>query len=203
MTSIAVIDHGAGNLVSIGRGLERSGAAVTVVTTPEGLADVDGVVLPGVGNAAAAFDRIEASGFVEPLQRLEAPLLGICVGFQLLFDGSDEDDSGGLGLLPGRVRRLTAPRLPHIGWNDLAIVRPDPLLDGIGGEPLYFVHSYAPEPSEPGDVVATTDYPTAFAAVARRGHVAGVQFHPERSGNAGLRVLENFVTSCGTSRRAA
>ena len=205
MTRIAVIDHGAGNLVSIAQGLAVAGAEVEVVERPSGLEGADGIVLPGVGSAAAAFERITAAGFVGPLRSAVVPLLGVCVGLQLLFDGSDEDDAGGLGLIPGRVRRLQgAPRLPHIGWNDLAIVRPDPLFEGIAdGQTFYFVHSFAPVPDEPDTVVARSDYGQPFVAAARRGAVAGVQFHPERSGDPGLRILANFVGETGRADRAA
>jgi glutamine amidotransferase len=205
MTRIAVIDHGAGNLVSIAQGLAAAGAEVDVIDTPAGLGGADGIVLPGVGSAAAAFDRIDAAGFVEPLRATPLPLLGVCVGLQLLFDGSDEDDAGGLGLIPGRVRRLqNTPRLPHIGWNDLEHGRIDPLFAGIApGATFYFVHSYAPVPDDPGDVVARADYGTPFVAAARRGRVAGVQFHPERSGRPGLRVLANFVDGVGRVPHAA
>lgn len=202
MTRIAVIDHGAGNLVSIAQGLAAAGAEVDVIDGPAGIGGADGIVLPGVGSAAAAFERIDAAGFVEPLRATPLPLLGVCVGLQLLFDGSDEDDAGGLGLIPGRVRRLRdTPRLPHIGWNDLDHERPDPLFAGVpDGTTFYFVHSYAPVPDDPGDVVARADYGRPFVAAARRGRVAGVQFHPERSGRPGLRVLANFVDGV---RRAA
>jgi glutamine amidotransferase len=195
MTRIVVIDHGAGNLVSIAQGLAAAGARVAVIDDPAGIDGAAGIVLPGVGSAAAAFDRLDAAGFVEPLRHTPLPLLGVCVGLQLLFDGSDEDDAGGLGLIPGRVRRLRdTPRLPHIGWNDLEHLRPDPLFAGIPpGATFYFVHSYAPVPDEPGDVIARSDYGRPFVAAARRGRIAGVQFHPERSGRPGLRVLANFV----------
>ncbi len=205
MTRIAVIDHGAGNLVSIAQGLADVGAEPIVVTTPGALAGADGIVLPGVGSAAAAFDRIAAAGFVEPLQATLTPLLGVCVGLQLLFDGSEEDDAGGLGLIPGTVRGLRdTPRLPHIGWNDIATTHPDPLFGGIAaGETFYFVHSYAPVADDPADVIATSHYGRDFVAAARRGTVAGVQFHPERSGAAGLRILANFVAEAGSAADAA
>lgn len=205
MIRIAVVDHGAGNLVSVAQGLAAAGADPMVVDRPDGLSGVAGIVLPGVGSAAAAYRRLEEQGMVEPLRTTTLPLLGVCVGLQLLYDGSDEDDAGGLGLLPGRVRRLAhAPRLPHIGWNDLDVVRPDPLLAGVdGGTTFYFVHSFAPTPDDPESVVATCTYGAAFTAVARRGTVAGVQFHPERSGPDGLRVLSNFVAACEDAPDAA
>ena len=205
MTRIAVVDHGAGNLVSIAQGLEHAGASVSIAIGPDDLLGVDGVVLPGVGSVAAAWDRLVAQGLVDPLRSLQVPLLGVCVGLQLLFEGSEEDDGGGLGLIAGRVRRLEdTPRLPHIGWNDLEVVGVEPLLAGVaGGETFYFVHSYAPFPSDPETILATTSYGHQFAAVVRRGDVVGVQFHPERSGPAGLRVLANFVGSCRSRVRAA
>ena len=133
MTRIAVVDHGAGNLVSIAQALARVGAKVDLVASPGALDGFDGIVLPGVGSAAAAYRRLEAAGLVEPLRSIQLPVLGICVGFQLLFEGSDENGGGGLGRISGRVRRLRhAPRLPHIGWNDVTPLRPDPVLAGIG-----------------------------------------------------------------------
>jgi glutamine amidotransferase len=205
VTRVVVIDHGAGNLVSIAQGLAVAGAAVDVVDEPGGLEGAAGIVLPGVGSAAAAFTRIEAAGFVAPLRRTTVPLLGVCVGLQLLFDGSDEDDAGGLGLIPGRVRRLEdAPRLPHIGWNDLTFTRPDPLFRGISaGETFYFVHSYAPVTADPSTVLAVSRYGRPFVVSARRRQIAGVQFHPERSGRAGLQILENFVAEAGRAAHAA
>jgi len=205
MTRIAVVDHGAGNLVSITQGLEAIGAAATVVADPAGLAGADGIVLPGVGSAAVAFANLQAAGFVEPLRRATVPLLGVCVGLQLLFDGSDEDDAGGLGIIPGRVTMLRdATRLPLIGWNDLVVRRPDPLLRGIApGDTFYFVHSYAGVADDPSMVVATSEHGAPFVAVARSGSAAGVQFHPERSGPVGLRVLANFAAQCAEAADAA
>ena len=205
MTRIAVVDHGAGNLVSIAQGLQRAGAEVTVIERPAGLAEADGIVLPGVGSAAAAFARLADAGFVAPLGAVQVPLLGICVGLQLLFDGSDENSAPGLGLIPGRVQRLEdAPSLPHIGWNDIVFTRPDPLFTGIqSGEVFYFVHSYAPVPSSPDAVVATSEHGIPFVAAARSGRHVGVQFHPERSGDAGLQVLANFVAECEEATHAA
>ena len=155
--------------------------------------------------ALAAFDRLDRAGFVAPLRDTPLPLLGICVGLQLLFDGSDENSGGGLGLIPGRVRLLAGtPRLPHIGWNDVTPARPDPLFAGIAPRTtFYFVHSYAPVPDDPDSIAATTDYGREFTSAARRGRIAGVQFHPERSGPGGLRLLGNFVDECREAADAA
>jgi len=204
LTRIALIDHGAGNLVSAARGLERSGAQVVIVTDPAGLADCDGIVLPGVGTTGAAMARLRYQSLVPALEEWPGPLLGICVGLQLFFDSSDEDGTECLGFIPGTVSELpNAPLLPHIGWNDVAL-NPDPLFAGLGkSELFYFVHSYAPAASETGDVIGWSEYGSKFVAAARRDNRVGVQFHPERSGAAGLAVLANFVRSCGEERRAA
>jgi imidazole glycerol phosphate synthase glutamine amidotransferase subunit len=205
MTRIAIVDHGAGNLVSIARGVAESGVTADVVDTPTGLSGADGIVLPGVGSTAAAMRRVEEAGFGGPLRESRIPLLGICVGLQMFFDGSDEDGAAGLGLIAGRVVEIAdAPRLPHIGWNDVRRTRPDPLFTGIpDGEPFYFVHSYAPAPDDPDVILATTQYGSRIVAAARRGHLTGVQFHPERSGPMGLRLLANFVATCREAADAA
>jgi glutamine amidotransferase len=205
MSRLAVIDHGAGNLVSIAQGLRRAGADVTVATGASHLADVDGIVLPGVGTTGAAMERLEAAGLTAPLREYPGPLLGICVGLQLFFDVSEEDDGGScLGLIPGVVRRLQgAPLLPHIGWNDVAVAA-DPLFAGLGHDPaFYFVHSYAPQPQDESGVIGWTEYGSRFASAVRDGNRVGVQFHPERSGSAGLTVLANFVAACREADRAA
>lgn len=204
MIRVALVDHGAGNLVSAARGLERSGATVSVISDAAGLADADGVVLPGVGTTKAAMSRLEAQGLVEAIKQYPRPLLGICVGLQLFFETSDEDKTACLGLFGGTVSKLAgAPLLPHIGWNDVEL-HPDPLFEGLGSSELfYFVHSYAPVPTQSTDVIASASYGELFVAAARNGNRVGVQFHPERSGAAGLTVLGNFVDSCREARRAA
>lgn len=205
MTRIAVIDHGAGNLVSIAQGLQRTGAEAVVAETPADLAGADGVVLPGVGSTGAAMRRLEETGFVSPLRELDRPLLGICVGLQLFFESSDEDGTACLGLMGGRVEQLLdTPKLPHIGWNDLDFVRPDPLFAGIrAGTPFYFVHSYAVYPADEAVAVAMASYGKPFVAAARDGLRVGVQFHPERSGPDGMTVLANFVNGCREAADAA
>ena len=200
MTTVAVVDHGAGNLVSITQGLERAGARTVLAAEPREMEGVDGVVLPGVGTTGAAMERLDKAGFVQPLTEWRGPLLGICVGLQLFFDGSSEDDSACLGLMSGRVERLRdTPRLPHIGWNDLVITSDDPLWRGLPAEPtFYFVHSYAPSPTDTRLVTAQTQYGRRFCVAVRQGRRVGVQFHPERSGVNGLKVLSNFLSECRT-----
>lgn len=204
MTRIAVVDHGAGNLVSIAQGLERAGAEVVVSDSPSSMDRADGVVLPGVGTTGAAMARLTAAGMVKPLRQWQGPLLGICVGLQLFFEHSEEDATDALGLIPGRVARLEdAPLLPHIGWNDVAF-NSDPLFAGVPvGTTFYFVHSFAVVPEREETVIAKTTYGRPFAAAARSGQRVGVQFHPERSGQAGLRILANFVATCEESTDAA
>jgi glutamine amidotransferase len=194
--TIAVVDHGAGNLVSIGQGLTRAGADVVMATKPSDIVGVDSVVLPGVGATKTVMDGIDAAGLREPLTNLDVPLFGICVGMQVLFDSSDEDDANCLGLIPGVVRRLrNTPSLPHIGWNDLTIERPDPLFASVPDEPVYFVHSYAPEPADPATIIATSEHGERFVAAVRSGSVSGTQFHPERSGSVGLAIMANVVAA--------
>ncbi|MFL5754715.1 MAG: imidazole glycerol phosphate synthase subunit HisH, partial [Chloroflexota bacterium] len=197
---IAVVDYGAGNLVSIDQALTTVGADVVVATDADTLADADGLVVPGVGAAAPAMARLDAAGLTGPVRAWAAsdkPFLGVCLGLQLLFDGSDEDDATTLGILPGRTAELIqAPTLPHIGWNQVERTRDHPLFDGIAdGADFYFVHSYAGVPAATADdaVLARTDHGAPFVSAVARGPLLGVQFHPERSGRDGLRLLANFV----------
>ena len=194
MISVVVVDHGAGNLVSISQGLAASGARVEISSDPATIATADGVVLPGVGATATVMGGIIDSGLEETLQSLQVPVLGICVGMQVLFDRSEEDGARGLGVIPGVVRRLEGtPRLPHIGWND--VDGSHPLLKGTD-HTFYFVHSYAPFPDDPEVIIGFTDYEDVFVSAVASGNFYGVQFHPERSGSAGLRLLANFVSLC-------
>jgi imidazole glycerol-phosphate synthase subunit HisH len=203
---IVVVDYGAGNLVSIEQALDRVGAAVTIGHEAGDLRTADAVVVPGVGAARPAMERLRTHHMIEPLRAWLAgdrPFLGICLGLQLLFDASDEDGALTLGAIPGRTIRLeAAPTLPHTGWNQVDRTRDHPLFDGIAdGADFYFVHSYAGEPTgsggEPasgGDpVLATTEHGTRFTSAIARDGLLGVQFHPERSGDDGLRLLANFV----------
>ena len=197
---IAVVDYGAGNLVSIEQALTSVGSAVSVVRDAEALQEIDAVVVPGVGAAGPAMERLERRGLVEPIRAwiaADRPFLGICLGLQLLFEGSDEDGATTLGVLPGRTSRLVdAPTLPHIGWNQVVRTREHPLFDGIAdGADLYFVHSYAGVPAAAGEdaILARTEHGRSFVSAVATGRLVGVQFHPERSGTDGLRLLANFV----------
>ena len=199
---VAVIDYGAGNLVSIGQALSAVGADARIATGASGLADADLLVVPGVGAAAPAMARLVAQGLVDPIRawvRADRPFLGICLGLQLLFEGSDEDGAETLGLLPGRTVRLeNAPTLPHIGWNQVVRRRTHPAFEGIAdGADLYFVHSYVGRPAAGSEdvVVAETTHGSTFASVVGGGSLLGVQFHPERSGTDGLRLLANVVAA--------
>ena len=200
MTAIAVVDYGAGNLVSIEQALTRLGAAVRMATTAVDLDAADALIVPGVGAAAPAMARLEAQGLIEPIRdwiAADRPFLGICLGLQLLFEGSDEDEAVTLGVIPGRTVRLDdAPTLPHIGWNQVDRRREHPLFDRIPeGADAYFVHSYAGRPTREADdvVLATTTHGHPFVSAIARGNTMGVQFHPERSGDDGLTLLGNFL----------
>jgi len=203
---VAVVDYGLGNLRSVTRGLERADAAVTVTDEPAALASADGVVLPGVGAFGEGMDN--AGPFRDVLvEEAEAgtPLFGICLGMQMLLTTSEEadhegeGDAEGLDLVPGtNLRFPDTVKVPQMGWNDLAVERDHPLVDGVDGEYAYFVHSYYAEPDDDRAVVATTDYAGPFASIVANeaGNVFGTQFHPEKSGETGLRVLRNFVDIC-------
>jgi imidazole glycerol phosphate synthase glutamine amidotransferase subunit len=198
--SAAVVDYGAGNLVSIEQALVAAGADVHRATTGEAIGDPDLLVVPGVGAAAPAMDRLRDGGFVGPITdwiAADRPFLGICLGLQLLFEGSDEDGAETLGVLPGRTVRLEgAPTLPHIGWNQVDRRRDHPAFAGIEpGADFYFVHSYvgAPGPAADDAILARTDHGATFTSAVARGRLLGVQFHPERSGDDGLRLVANVV----------
>jgi len=195
-----VVDYGAGNLVSIDQAFERVGADVTIAREPDDLRSPDAVVVPGVGAARPAMERLDGMGLTGALRPWlggDRPFLGICLGLQLLFDASDEDGAETLGAIAGRTVRLdAAPTLPHIGWNQVERARPHALFDGIDdGADFYFVHSYAGDPGrDAGELVlATTDHGVPFVSAIARDALVGVQFHPERSGADGLRLLANFV----------
>jgi imidazole glycerol phosphate synthase glutamine amidotransferase subunit len=204
-----VVDYGAGNLVSIEQALVAAGADVRRVTSGDEIGDPDLLVVPGVGAAAPAMDRLRAGGFVEPITAwlaADRPFLGICLGLQLLFEGSDEDGAETLGVLPGRTVRLEpAPTLPHIGWNQVERTHEHPAFEGIARDAdFYFVHSYVGAPAAGGaDVVlAETEHGARFVAAVARGRLLGVQFHPERSGDDGLRLVANVVALAATAQGA-
>jgi glutamine amidotransferase len=203
VSTIAIIDHGAGNLVSVANALTAIGEQPIIVSEPHQLEGVDGIVLPGVGATSPAMKQLSSTGLDASLRTWQGPLLGICVGLQLLFDSSDEDGQPCLGLIGGIVEELDAATLPHMGWNDVRH-RDDPLFAGIpSGEPFYFVHSYAPVPDRGDEIIATANHGGIFVAAARSGDRVGVQFHPERSGPAGLHLLANFAASVAQARRVA
>jgi imidazole glycerol-phosphate synthase subunit HisH len=201
MTPIAIIDYGMGNLRSVQKAFERLGHAAEVTGDAERITRAPGVVLPGVGAFAACMTNLGAAGLVEPVKqviRAGRPFLGICLGMQLLFDESEEfGPVAGLGILPGRVVRFAADperKVPHMGWNSIRIVRRAPELAGIeDGAYVYFVHSYYPVPREADVVATTTPYGQEFASSVVRDNVFACQFHPEKSQQVGLRLLDNFV----------
>jgi imidazole glycerol-phosphate synthase subunit HisH len=198
---IALVDYGAGNLTSVRKAFEAAGARLSTAAAPEELGDADGVVVPGVGNFAATAE-LGADWHAAVLQAIDrgVPLFGICLGLQWLFGGSDEAPAvSGLALIPGTCARLpTGVKVPHVGWNALHVLRPSRLLDGIPSRTqVYFTHSYAAPVTT--ECVATTEHGALFAAAVERGNVMGVQFHPEKSGDAGLRIVRNFVASCSRS----
>jgi len=203
---VVLVDYGLGNLRSATRGLERAGATVEITDDPDAFHAADGVVLPGVGafsegmeNAAPLRDAL-----VEYADSGK-PLFGICLGMQMLLTSSEEaeregqGDAEGLDLVPGRnVRFAEGRKVPHMGWNELSVERDHPIVEGVDGEHAYFVHSYYARPDDERAVVATTDYGVDFPAVVANeaGNVFGTQFHPEKSGETGLRILRNFVDYC-------
>jgi glutamine amidotransferase len=193
-----IIDSGGANLASLRYALERQGARARLARSPDDLDGAARAILPGVGAAADAMSRLQSSGLGDAVRRYERPLLGICLGMQLLFERSDEGGTDCLGILPGRVTALVpAPGrpVPHMGWNTLQTLRPDPLLAGIDADDwVYFVHGYHVAAADAGAaMLARTDYGVGVTAAVRRGNFMGVQFHPERSGAAGARLLTNFL----------
>lgn len=214
---IAIVDYGVGNLRSAAKGLERAAAdarldvEVRVTGSASDLDRADAVVLPGVGAFGACMSNLAASGLVDPVVRVARsgrPFLGICVGMQILFEESSEfGPVEGLGILPGRVVRFRSRevKVPHMGWNSLRISRAGGPLEGISeGTYVYFVHSYYAEPADPAHVAATCEYGgETFAAAVARDRLFATQFHPEKSQDAGLRLLGNFVRAAAVPARVA
>jgi glutamine amidotransferase len=208
MVDVAVIDYSMGNLRSVSKAIEHVAPQLKVVVTgdPEVVMRAARVVFPGQGAMPDCMREMDASGLREAViaSARSKPFLGICIGLQMLFDHSEEGDIAGLGLLPGNVRRFPAAamvdasgdklKVPHMGWNEVHQVMPHPLWEGIpSGSRFYFVHSYYPEPADPQVVAAYTLYPFSFSCAAARDNIFAVQFHPEKSHAAGLRLLANFA----------
>lgn len=193
--TVAIIDSGGANIASLRAALARLDADSVVTTDHDVIRRASRVLLPGVGSAHNAMMRLRTAGLDQLIPTLKQPLLGICLGMQLLFDHSEEGPVNCLGVIPGTIGKLkfeSGKPVPHMGWNQMTLVREDPLLDGVGSlDHVYFVHSFfAPTSSA---TVAITDYSVALTAVARRENFCGTQFHPERSGVVGARILANFL----------
>lgn len=193
---IAIVDYGAGNLRSIQRALDAAGASTIITGDPDVVAGSDKIVLPGVGNAATAMERLTSSGLADALSSSSnrgAPLLGVCLGMQLLYGAQEEGPTTGLGLLEGSVTSLPPThKVPQIGWNTVEFVSDSPL-DGHPDGYYYFVHSYIVNPADDFEIAAHTDYGVRFPSIVARDNVWGVQFHPEKSGEEGLRLIQRWV----------
>ena len=204
MRSVAIVDYGLCNLDSVARAIEECGGAPVVTDRPEDLQAADRVIIPGVGAFGKAMENLRRNGLDQAIreqrERRRMPILGICLGMQLLAESSEEGGQhAGLGLMPGKVlrlqRRSPAERIPHVGWNEIEILSPHPLLHGVAsGANFYFVHSYHLVCADAGHAVARTPYCGDFLAVAAAGDVMGVQFHPEKSQKAGFALLRNFLS---------
>ena len=198
MTTIAIVDYGLGNLRSVMRGLEKAGAAARITARGEDIAAADGIVLPGVGAFREGMEHLGPVAGVVTDAAKDVPLLGICLGMQMLMEQSEEHGlHKGLGLIPGRVKKFPrAPgmKVPHMGWNAIFLEQPDnPLVEGLASEEyVYFVHSYYAE-TVPENTLTSTTYISPFASAIVNGTTFGVQFHPEKSGGVGLKILKNFI----------
>lgn len=204
LTSVYIIDYGSGNLRSVQKALQHVGVHAEIGSSPLALRRAAAFVLPGVGAFGAAMAELERRGLTDAIQAQVAggvPLLGVCLGLQLLFEQSEESPGvEGLGLLAGSVRRLppAGGKIPHIGWNQIEIAKPSVLLSGVpNGSAFYFVHSYAALPRQPSDVLTFTEYGVSFVSGVERDNVAAFQFHPEKSSTAGLRIYRNFAQWAG------
>ena len=195
---IAIIDYGVGNLRSVQKALEKVGAQATFANTPEHIQSADKIVLPGVGAMGAAMEKLQDLNLVDVIKEGAStkPFLGICVGFQLLFETSEEGGGvEGLGILPGKVQQFTQGKVPQIGWNQIQIQQKDcPLFQNIEeGSNVYFCHSYYASPVDQDVTASTTEYGINYTSAVCKDNVMGVQFHPEKSQTVGLKILENFV----------
>ncbi len=198
MGYIAIVDYGAGNLMSVHNTLDYLGYENKIAAAPDVIENAAGVILPGVGAFPDAMAALEHSGLTEAVLKTakEKPFLGICLGMQMLFEESDEvRPCKGLGLLPGRIERIeTDLKLPQIGWNALDILRPNAMTEGLeNGSYVYFVHSFMAKPSDENDLAAVTDYGTRVPAMVAKDNLFGCQFHPEKSGEVGLQMIRNFA----------
>jgi glutamine amidotransferase len=201
-----IIDYDAGNLRSVQRACREVGLDAQITADPEALRRAERIIFPGVGAAGAAMRSITARGIDQALREVISqgtPVLGICLGLQISLDRSEENDTATLGLIPGAVRRFRFDRpelkIPHMGWNEVRVVKPHPLLADIEpGDEFYFVHSYYPDPARAEDVYAVTDYEVEFACALGRDNYFGMQCHPEKSGRVGLRVLRQFAAWDGS-----
>jgi len=201
---IAIIDYGAGNLRSVQKALQILGYQAVLTKDKTEILSAKGVILPGVGSFDAAIAELRKTSLentIEEIIALNRPFLGICLGYQLLFESSDEGKQKGIAILQGKVKKFNFKGLPyenlavpHMGWNRLLIKHPSPLFSGItSGSMVYFAHSFYPEPKDESVVSTTTDYGVEFASSVSRGNIFGLQFHPEKSGEVGLKILKNFA----------
>jgi len=198
---IEIVDYKAGNLTSVKRALDHLGVASRITPDPEHIRRAERIIFPGVGAAGSAVATLKERGLFDALKDAYAkgtPILGICLGTQIILSHSDEDDVDCLGIIPGAVVRFDlkdpALKIPHIGWNGVRVARPHPLLDGVKErDEFYFVHSYYPQPASREDVIGTTEYETVFPSAIGRRNLFATQFHPEKSGPAGLEILKRFT----------
>jgi len=203
---ITIVDYDAGNLRSVKRACDATHIEAVLSKDPDAVSRAERIIFPGVGAAKSAMDTLTRTGLGDAIKSAHArgvPVLGICLGAQIVLDDSEEGDVGCLGLLPGRTRRfrIADPRLkvPHIGWNDVRVEKRHPLLEGVEpGDEFYFVHSFYPSPRDDERVFATADYGGAFCCALGRNNLFATQFHPEKSGPLGLKLLERFVRWEGT-----
>jgi glutamine amidotransferase len=196
--TIAVVDSGGANIASVLHALRRLGADPKFTANPAVIGAADRVILPGVGAAGRAMAVLRERGLVDVIRALRQPVLGICLGMQLLFDSSEEDDARMIGLIPARLQRLperSGLRVPHMGWNAISVEQPDPLTESLDGQWFYFVHSFA---APVGDwTLATSEHGRPFSAMVRHGNFCGAQFHPERSAAGGAALLRTFLENTG------
>lgn len=202
---LVIVDYGAGNLHSVAKAVQAQGVKPMITTSARYLDEADALIVPGVGAAEDTMSNLRRCGLVEPIKEYIAsgrPFLGVCMGQQALFESSEENGfQECLGILPGRIVRIPDDqKVPHMGWNRVRIVHDHPIFDGIeDGSYFYFVHSYVPQPDDPSIIIGETDYGLKFASVVARDNVVATQFHPEKSGEDGLRMYGNFIRIAETS----